>query len=55
MCFFTGKTMNLTEQEQKIVLLDNVRDVLFQALLFDNVSMEKNHIRADMCTVMLLE
>ena len=46
---------HLTEQEQKIVLLDNVRDVLFQALLFDNVSMEKNHIRADMCTVMLLE
>lgn len=31
-------------------MLDNVRDVLFQALLFDNVSMEKNHIRADMCT-----
>lgn len=48
---------HLTEQEQKqkIVLLDNVRDVLFQALLFDNVSMEKNHIRVDMCTVMLLE
>lgn len=46
---------HLTEQEQKVVLLDDVRDVLFQALLLDNVSMEKNRIRADMCTVMLLE
>lgn len=32
-----------------------IKNGLFQALLFDNVSMEKNHIRADMCTVMLLE
>lgn len=46
---------HLTEQEQKIVLLDDVRDVLFQALFLDNISMEKNRIRADMCTVMLLE
>lgn len=46
---------HLTEQEQKIVLLDDVRDVLFQELLLDNISMEKNRIRADMCTVMLLE
>lgn len=46
---------HLSEMEQGIILLDGVRDVLFQALLLDNVSMEKNRIHADMCTVMLLE
>lgn len=46
---------HLPESEQKIVRLENVRDVLFQALLLDNVSMEKGIFRADMCTVMLLK
>ncbi|MCB6579891.1 hypothetical protein [Blautia faecis] len=44
----------LAEEEQKILRLENVRDVLFQALLLDNVSMENGMFRADMCTVMLL-
>lgn len=46
---------HLSECEQKIVQLENVRDVLFQALLLDNVSMEKGIFRAEMCTVMVLE
>lgn len=46
---------HLGEEEQKIVRLENVRDVLFQALLLDNVSMENGMFRTDMCTVMLLE
>ena len=45
---------HLPESEQKIVRLENVRDVLFQALLLDNVSMEPGIFRAEMCTVMLL-
>lgn len=45
---------HLTESEQKILSLESVRDVLFQALLLDNVSLEKESVRADMCTVMIL-
>ena len=48
------KYTHLAEEEQKIVRLENVRDVLFQALLLDNVSMENGMFYADMCTVMLL-
>ena len=45
---------HLAEEKQKIVWLENVREVLFQALLLDNVSMEKGMFRAEMCTIMLL-
>ena len=41
--------------EQKIVSLENVRNVLFQALLLDNVTVENGLFHAQMCTVMLLK
>lgn len=46
---------HLSEEEQKIVRLENVRNVLFQALVLDNVSMENGRFYTEMCTVMLLE
>ena len=46
---------HLKETEQKIVILENVRDVLFQALLLDNVVMENGTFRAEMYTIMLME
>ena len=46
---------HLAGSELKILSLESVRDVLFQALLLDNVSLEKESIRADMCTVMILK
>ena len=46
---------HLAGSEQEILSLESVRDVLFQALLLDNVSLEKESIRADMCTVMILK
>lgn len=46
---------DLPEEEQKIVRLENVRNVLFQALLLDNVVIEEGKICAEMCTILLLE
>ena len=46
---------HLAEEEQRLALLDGVRDVLFQALLLDNVSMENQEIKADMCSIFLLD
>ena len=47
--------VHLPENEQKIVSLENVRNVLFQALLLDNVTVENGLFHAQMCTVMLLK
>lgn len=46
---------NLAEEEKEILSLENVRDVLFQALLLDNVVLVGEGIRADLCTVMILK
>ena len=42
---------HLAEQEQKIVLLDGVGDVLFQALLLDNVEYGGNQLCANLHTI----
>ena len=41
--------VHLPENEQKIVSLENVRNVLFQALLLDNVTVENGLFHAQMC------
>lgn len=46
---------HLTEQEQKIVLLDGVRDVLFQALLLDDVEYDRNVLSANLYTIYCLD
>ena len=46
---------HLTEQEQKIVLLDGVRDVLFQALLLDVVEYDRNVLSANLYTIYCLD
>lgn len=45
---------HLAEQEQKIVLLDGVGDVLFQALLLDNVEYGGNQLCANLHTIYCL-
>lgn len=45
---------HLTEQEQKIVLLDGVGDVLFQALLFDDVEYGNHELSANLHTIYCL-
>lgn len=45
---------HLTEQEQRIVLLDGVGDVLFQALLLDDVELEGNELSANLHTIYCL-
>ena len=42
---------HLTEPEQKIVLLDGVGDVLFQALLLDDVEYGGNQLYANLHTI----
>ncbi len=42
---------HLTEQEQKFVLLDGVGDVLFQALLFDDVEYGNGGLSANLYTI----
>ena len=44
----------LTEQEQRIVLLDGVGDVLFQALLLDDVEFGGNELSANLHTIYCL-
>jgi len=41
----------LTEKEYGMIRLENVGDVLFQALLLDDVSIEKSSILAEVYTV----
>ncbi len=45
---------HLTEPEQKIVLLDGVGDVLFQALLLDDVEYSGNGLSANLHTIYCL-
>ena len=46
---------HLAEQEQNIVLLDGVRDVLFQALLLDYVEYDSRGLSANLHTIYCLE
>lgn len=46
---------HLVEQEQKIVLLDGVRDVLFQALLLDHVEYDSRGLSANFHTIYCLK
>lgn len=46
---------HLTEREQNIVLLENVRKVMFQALLLDTVEYRNQELSADLCTIYCLE
>ena len=46
---------HLTEQEQKIVLLDGVGDVLFQALLLDDVEYGNGELSANIYTIYCLK
>ena len=45
---------HLTEPEKRIVLLDGVRDVLFQALLLDDVEYAGNELSANLHTIYCL-
>ena len=45
---------HMAEQEQKIVLLDGVGDVLFQALLLDDVEYAGNELSASLHTIYCL-
>ena len=45
---------HLTEAEQKIVLLDGVGDVLFQALLLDDVEYGNGGLSANLYTIYCL-
>ena len=45
----------LTEKEYGMVRLTKVRDVLFQALLLDDVRMDSRRIYAELSTFYLLE
>ena len=45
---------HLTEQEQKIVRLDSVKDVLFQALLLDDVEYGNHELSANLHTIYCL-
>jgi len=45
---------HLSEQEQKIVLLDGVGDVLFQALLLDDVEYGNDELSANLYTIYCL-
>ena len=46
---------HLTEQEQKIVLLDGVKDVLFQALLLDDVEYDRDVLSDNLHTIYCLD
>ena len=46
---------HLTEPEQRIVRLENVKDVLFQALLLDSVELCGNELSANLYTVYCLQ
>ena len=46
---------HLTEQEQKFVLLDGVGDVLFQALLLDDVEYGNGEMSANLYTIYCLK
>ena len=45
---------HLTEPEQRIVLLDGVGDVLFQALLLDDVEYAENELSTNLHTIYCL-
>lgn len=45
---------HLTEPEQRIVLLDGVGDVLFQALLLDDVEYADNELSTNLHTIYCL-
>ena len=45
---------HLTEQEQKIVLLNGIKDVLFQALILDDVEYGSNELSANLHTIYCL-
>ena len=44
-----------TEKDHGMVRLEKVRDVLFQALLLDDVRMDSRRIYAELSTLYLLE
>lgn len=44
----------LSEAELSMVKLESVREVLFQALLFDDVKFEDGKMYAELCTVLLI-
>ncbi len=46
---------HLPENEQKIVLLDSIKDVLFQAFLLDDVKYSNNELSANLHTIYCLE
>lgn len=45
----------LSETELSVVKLEGVREVLFQALLLDDVKFEDGKMYADLCSIYLLE
>lgn len=47
--------VDFTEKEYGMVKFENVRDVLFQALLFDNMEREDGKIYAEFCTCYLFD
>ena len=44
-----------TEKENEMVRLENVEDVLFQALLFDNILVENKKLNVELYTMYIKE
>ena len=45
----------LSEAELAMVKLESVRDVLFQALLLDDVKFEDGKMYAELCSILIIE
>jgi len=45
----------LSEAKLSMVKLERVREVLFQALLLDDVKFEDGKVYANLCTILLVE
>lgn len=50
-----GQVDGFTEKEYGMVRLENVRDVLFQALLLDAINFENGKVQADLCIITRLK
>ena len=52
--FDSAKSNEFSDREISMVKLEGVREVLFQALLLDDVKFEDDKMYAELCTVYLL-
>ena len=53
--FFRHALEGLSEAKLSMVKLERIREVLFQALLLDDVKFEDDKVYANLCTILLVE